>query len=65
MVVLAYNEKKKIYIVIMIRELYSENWNTIEEIVKSVPELEAIIHAKLEKDVDEIYNEALDEYLKY
>jgi hypothetical protein len=45
--------------VIMMRKLYPEYWKVIEEIVKAVPELEAIVHAKLETDVDEIYEDAL------
>lgn len=55
----------RLYIVIIIRQLYPEHWNLIKELMRAVPELDAIVHETLEKDVAEMYDEALDEYLKY
>jgi len=54
----------RLYIIIMISQLYPEYWRLINELIRTVPELDAIIHGKTMKEVDKMYDEALKEYFR-
>ena len=50
------------FVAIIIKQVYPELWVLIKETLNAVPELGYIVHARRDKDLDKIYEEALQEY---